>query len=331
MFCGVPDCLKELIGMRARCQAGKPAPKCGLYIDDLPGIDYSALSHIANRDTDETAELFFERTVETATVEMGYEVIDKLYANRLTVQNDLHSAKVGWLNSMSYNSPTALNRGIRLRKKQRNTPMQVIFINNVTVLTNSTGTATVTIYDGTTQVSETVNVLPGVESVIEFNYVAKGADVKILMPNNQLATADTWVTDRSTILSPCCGGCSYVNDAYLEIAGWNGNGMDSKTYGLSADIGVKCDVAKLFCVISAHFGMALRYRVAINIAEHALYSSRLNDTINDKDQWEALKKDFSAKYEKALATVVQSSQESIKNYDKSCVTCNGAKISNVHF
>jgi hypothetical protein len=333
MFLRLPECLKDLVGLHARCEAGKPAPKTGLYVDELAGITFETITHIANRDVNETGILTFEHIYQSATLEMCSEVLDKLSSQaNLIVNNDLHARHIGYLNSNTYNPVANKMRGIRIRKRITNSPMQVIYINTINVLTNSTGTATVTIYERDNSVlSETVDVFPGLEATINLDYQTDCTDIKILMANNQLETADTWVAERNNISVPCCGGCAYTNDKYLEIAGWNGTGNDSKTFGLSADVGVRCDATRLFCNLSAHFGLALRFRIAVAIAEYAQFSSRINGSTADPDAWQTIKNVYQDKYDKALKVVIESVQKNIRNYDKLCVSCTGSKISSVGF
>lgn len=333
MFLRLPECLKELVGLHARCEAGKPAPKTGLYVDTLAGINFEVITHIADRDVNETGITTFERIYESATLEMCSEVLDKLSSQaHLIVNNDLHATRIGYLNSSAYNPTVNKMRGIRIRKRITNSPMQVIYVNSINVLTNSTGTATVTIYERDNSVlSETVNVFPGLESVINLDYETDCPDIKILMSNNQLETADTWVAERNNISTPCCGGCAYTNDKYLEIAGWNGTGNDPKTFGLSANAGVRCDITRLFCNLSAHFGLALRFRIAVAIAEYAQFSARINGSTAEPDTWQTIKNVYQDKYEKALKVVIESTQKNIRNYDKLCVSCTGSKISSISF
>lgn len=333
MFPQLPECLKDLIGMHARCNAGKPAPKTGLYVDDLPGINFEVMTHIADRDVNETADVIFDRLYDVAIREMTVEIIDQLATNaQLTVESDLHAVHIGWLDRSIYHPTANLMRGIRLRKKMLNAPMQRICIDTVSVLTNSTGTATITIYEKDKAVfSGSATVLPGDTAIIEVGIISDSTDIKILMPNNQLATADTLVTERSNLSSRCCGGCDYMNDRYLEIDGWNGAGNDPKTFGLSADVRICCDASKLFCTMSATFGMALRYKMGAKIAEFARFSTRVNSSVNNPEYWQALEERFSENYQKHLGVLVETTKGKIRTYDKTCVNCTGARVIATNF
>ncbi len=324
----IPDCLKELIGLRARCQAGKPAPKTNLYFDDVPGFSLPVLSEIADRDTDETGVALFERSVDLATRLMCREVFEKLDADAmLSVKDDLHATQIGWLRNDKqplYFGTESLMRGVRIKKRTLNAKMQALFVREVGILSNTNINATITIKDGTYSVSKSVDLVAGAISTVMFDYQALGNELFILMPNNLIETARTTVAEEGYYCTPCCGICGYTNDPYLELNGWNGTGDSSYTYGIIADIGITCDSSRLFCSMTTKFGLALLYRTAMLVAEHALFSGRVNSTV-DSDRWTAIFNNSEANYNRHLSNLMIQCDEVVRKFDSTCIECRNAK------
>jgi len=319
------SCFKNLVGFRDNC-SDYLLSKSGLYIDDFQEFSIETLSDISVLNSGR--ELFL-KIYDTSVREMLLELEDTIDQElQLQLNSSITDETIGYAAS-GYHSPENKNRGIRI-KKRTDAQIHKIAIDRIGLICDTTGTVTITIHDGNISSSHTIDCIAGQAAMIEINYICNNNEVFILTSNATIGTQKSTVASSDLIVFPCCGGCNYTRNKYLDISGWNGTNVDNYTFGMYANIRMFCDKQSVLCGLSADLSLALLYKIASKLSQTAMRSGRINPNTN-AEYWEQFGSYCLEEYEKYKKINVRASLDLLKKVDPLCITCRGNKIVNTRF
>lgn len=313
----IPDCLKNLFSLRSLCVGADTVPRSGLYLDDLEFFKVSSLANIADLQSAETAKQLFEQKYALAIRNVKIEIAGKLVEKGgFRLRSVVDSEQVGCFRGQKL-APSADFRGLLIKKNVRSR-MAKLHIERLRLLFHTTGIVNVIITDGEFQKQYSIPVEAGIEKEVEVDYYAKHSTVRIVANNTNFSPNASVLTGSRT---GCCGGVSGKYTLFEAQGIGESNKTTNYTYGITADVSLKCDTWELMCYLRDDLELPLMMRTAMEIAKEALSSDRMNSTVLHEDRNYQLLRNFEKEYNAKLTSVLISAQEGLKDFDPICLQC----------
>lgn len=314
-------CFANLVGFRGLCDAGYGDPESGIFVDDIEGIDLEFASDAASGENDTGAALI-ESKMRLAERQMINDLTGKLQ-KKVNMKSYAGQMSVGCF-SENYETPAAHYRGI-YAKQRRKTQLSRLVIENIGVLVGEDVETTLIIQDGREKTEIDLQLMAGQEFAFAINYIASSPEVFILLKDvcSNVSKADC----EQDI---CCGKQGFEREL-LMVAGWDGSGTSNQTFGLRADLAIQCFSADFFCRFKYSFADLYAYRVAIELANEALYTTnRLNFlTVTNEEGVRVFRDHLQKRYSELLDNATQRIYPTLRSYDSACIECTGIRYHNV--
>lgn len=321
-------CLDKIIGVKNPCNDDVVETLSGYLINDYPGITLQTASNMADEEM-LTGYKYLKDLVRRAMMRLENDMLS--YINNNYRVNTIKQSV--WATGV-FNTPQSIiqggtagqQRGVYIQKKMLHCKLYKLYINSITIYSNFTGKTTLKIADVDAGVSYNpqINLVAG--EVLEFviNKAISGNEARI--------TLDSSIPVYST--KTLCGvGCvnTPISDAVRVYGIDNGNPVQLESYGIIADVLVKCDLSNLICDMASDkiIGQAAYELCGAMFYDEMTKQDRLNYlTIYKGDE---LKQQAMAGFD-AYRNYMENSFKGLQNYLVSkdggckCIDCSGVKI-----
>lgn len=277
------ECLKDFILSRSCANQGA-LPKSGLWLEMLEGISIQNVAKVDDGKYD-SAKAFIQEKIDFAG-QLVLEDARAMLMDEFATSETKEAAKIGVLEpELGYYDAEDLDRGIYIEK--RYSPLGQIIVEKLTLLANTTIQGkTVTISDGIITKTFEVDLVAGMPYTFEVGF--EGITDYLTIKWNTADIEAGASSIRKSITRGFCGYCG-GSDAPLFIQGINGSTRGMSSYGIQADIQLKCDLKKAFCQMLDDLKFAILYKVGILILKEWQASTRLNFLTIHSDEWLELK------------------------------------------
>jgi hypothetical protein len=314
------SCLKNIIG--SKNPAWNVPSAFNLYVESLPGISRSDIVAMTDSDWQTTGDFIQDKinfSMNMVVAELSQWLIQDFRQNSI-----LDRMKVGKYpnNTVTYNSTTNANRGLKFKRK-REDDYGLLVVPNIKVLVNNTGSVTVTISDNIGQVKTyTETVQAGIPFEINTDFITDGGEVFITMNNNALATANLKT-------GGCCGN-HYMNSAVggWRVHGWDGTATTDNTFGIIAEAQYQCDQSQIACIFrnSVSFQQACMYRLGMDLLDEIFLTERANPkTIHLKEERLLQRERFNEDYLNRMEMLRIEARTMLSRPRTKCIACNGTR------
>ena len=314
------NCLRNIIG--SNNPAWNVPSDFNLYVESLPGISRADIIAMTDSDWQTTGDFIQDKvsfSMNMVVAELSQWIIQDFRQNSI-----IDRMKAGKYpnNTITYNTTTPLNRGIKFVRK-KNDDYGLLVVPNIKVLVNNSGSVTVTISDNIGQVKTyTETVVAGVPYEINTDFITDGGEVFLTMDNTSIDTADLKV-----------GGC--CNRPYNEssvgawrVYGWDGSVAVDNTFGIIAEAQYQCDQSQIACIFrnSVSFQQACMYRLGVDLLDELINTSRANSkTIHNKEEKIELRNKFELDYERRMEILRVEARTMLSRPRTNCIACNGTR------
>ena len=278
------DCLDNTIGLRQACGGGTtPAPKFGLYLDDLPGFAFCAMSDILDPAKYAGAVDFVNAKAKAAAIQVLEQYVPEAVEPFIVAKDDLDFGYLGTLDPDSLSlAGTADPRGLRLKKRPG--LLSKLLVSKVTVRSATSGTFTLQIVDGDTTSEHSITLVADVALDVWLHYEAKNDQVDILIED---ASFHPYSGDMTRFMSfRSCGTCS-SGGAYELMSGTGllSGTETAATQGIIAQTGVTCSLNYGTCLIASRLKVPILYATAIEVLADWEATPRLNYFAHHAREW----------------------------------------------
>lgn len=315
------NCLESLIKIREYCDPNVLQDSNVLYFEDLD-LTIALIAQLANLENHETAKDVILDKIRQASVFVKSELLALLYQNNIEIKEHYNNyVTSSYYNPYQYHQVANKNRGLRIENTTCECPLTKIYIHSLTLLISNNDTVTLTVTDGAYSLNYTVDLVANQTKVVEIGYTANTNIIYITLNNSLINTA---VTKINSLGGGCCGK---KTNSKLKIEGWNGDSVDSSSYGIVGNVSLVCDIEALICFFKHKLKEVLLYKVGVLILDYALTTQRLNSFTLNTEHIVKLKKIYQDKYELFLKQFVTQNKAAITNFDKCCIKCIGLRQS----
>ncbi len=310
-----PDCLRQLVGIRAACPPDEPGS--GLFLDDLEGISLTTAALTASGN-DASGLQLLRRKLEHATQAVSADLRAALeQQGSFRWRAELAATQVGGFTG-SWLAPSPTARGLRLSRRTSGRLSRIRLRWVELLAQNDAPAVQLSIHDGSQTLVRSLDLTGGQVQRIEIDYVAAAEQVYILAQHPTARFNDS----RTAAVGGC--GCSQPA-ARLTGRGWNGLHTTAQTWGLRADALLTCDDWELLCLLRHRLGPLVRERAAADLLAERLYSERMNALTADPDRVRQLRDETRARYDQLLAQLVRQLPELLRGLDADCLACTAAR------
>ena len=304
-------CFENFIGIRCVSQT---APKSGLFIDDLEGINLRFAADVADSSFSSGVQLV-ESKIRFAT-QLVLNDIARFTIPFFRMNSIVDELVVGeWKNT--FLTPDPSDRGVRittresrlLRVRVQSVQIRIMEPNFIGQIKIVDGTQVAT-FDFETDANGNAEVFP--------NYLSQTAEIYVVQDN-------TAINPNNTMVKGGCS-CSSKKSEFMIANGWNGVTTTTTSFGLVVQANAECSTDEIGCVLAQKIRFAVLYRAGIEIIKEAITTDRLNSvTLLDSDKCEFLLTEFNNQYKQQFETVVQTLPELFSRIDDICVVCNQSR------
>ncbi len=304
-------CFTDYLGLKGITAS----PVSGLFINDLPGINYAKSDAVA--DTDYATGIDFINAKITHAIGLVTDDLRHFLAPYFKLHSQIdHELTSGY--KTGYHTAIDADRGLKIEKTTSR--LTKLFVNRVKVLANSNGVEDITITDGNETTTYPVTLVAGVEQWVEINYTANRDIIYITMDNIKLAMSKGTVKKTGS-----CGTCAKRYKSF-KVWGWNGTRTKADHYGLRANISVICSDDDLACVLKYHIKYPILYKFGVEFMKEVQETDRLNYfTLVGREQAGELQQSFEADYVKRFNSLAKTLPRLLRSIDLNCVTCTSGK------
>lgn len=317
------QCMKDYIGLFYGC--GGQTPLSGMYMTNLPGIEFSNIDGIANADQINWSGLWSD--LQTTAIDTFREEIINEFNKRYKLKQITQTVDLGAnINTTVLTAPIAnTTNGLLIELMDQGgqcigSNFSSIYIQSIKFYwygTNGTPTLTLNFQDAdllTTELTLNVsNVTQGWNTVNVDQYfnakrlyvLASGNFSNYVQQDLSLFNLDNFGTfswgfgtDYSYLYINygSCGISSRINGVTYNSS-TNTAVKGSNCFGMSAILSTKCTYDSLVCANKKHFASVWQHCLAIELLNYRINSSRLNRwTSIDKKQAIELQRLFTLKY-----------------------------------
>jgi hypothetical protein len=323
----ITDGTRVLIGIKG--VPGWDTPASNLFINDIEGMSLKYAASVVNSEVESGTQLLKDK-IALAT-RLVFEEFKQYMFDDFAINSVVKIERAGqWLTNFGWNTMYAGDRGLYIRRN--NSRIAKIFIKQILIKVNTSGPATVQIYDGSTVTPFTITLVAGTEYKLECNYKADAEEVFIKMDNTTIQTAAGVIKAfNSTLGCHSCGPVTDINSKDLYFAGWNGTGTDEKLFGINADVELLCDEEELICCVLERLYFPIWYRAGIEVYKESLASGRLNAVkLFGTEQAKTILARLEAEYPTKFYSVMKSIVSYLSQFTDLCLKCRGAAYVQSH-
>lgn len=319
------DCLDNIIGVDKTC--APQAPKSGLYIQDLPGIDLKVADAVINSDYASGVRFLLSK-IEFAKNLMLAQVRSQLQ-DKLRYGTILSNENIGYVDySETIPADAGSLTGIQINVLDYS--YFELYLQSFSVFATESKTINVYVYDlitGSLLDTFEAATIANTEVNVQVNktYYSQRKDLNLFIcTSNNLGHYQARLTKRH------CSSCSTgVSNGYaninasavidsLPIIDRNLQGATS-TGGLSISYSLSCSLEPFLCNMAGMLGFPLLYKAGSAIMDEAINTGRLNGIVlTKKEDWQTLKEDFEAQYISSIRALMSN----IKLPEDICFSCN---------
>jgi hypothetical protein len=305
------SCFENFIGIKCLSQN---APKSGLYIDDLQGINLRFAADVADSGYISGAAMV-ENKINIAT-QIVMDEIARFSMPFFRMNSLIDEILVGEYQP-GFNGSAAFMRGARITTRESR--LIRIRVQSVEIRIQETN------YSGN------VEIVDGVDfAVFPFTTDANGR--ALIYPNYLSSTAEIFIVADNTNINPqktkikgSCN-CSSKKSQFMIANGWTGTTTSSDSFGLVIQAVAECDQNQIACMLSQKLRFPIWYRAGIEIVTEALTTDRLNSvTLLDKEKCEFLLDLFGQEYDKTMKSAMEQLPDFFSRLDDICVVCNQSR------
>lgn len=304
-------CFDNFIGVKC---ISPTAPKSGLYIDDLEGINLKFAANIADSGFSSGVNLV-ESKIRFAT-QLVLNDISKYTSPYFRMNSLIDELVVGEFTTQ-FSLPNASNRGVRINSRESR--MLRVRVQSVKIrMVQAFFAHDVQINDGT--------------DVIQFPFTTDANGDAEIFPDFLSSTAEIFVTMDNTGINPnntkvkagC--SCSSKKSRFMTANGWSGTSTSTSSFGLIVNAAAECSVDEIGCVLAQKLRFPILYRSGIEIVKEALTTDRLNSvTLLDSEKCDFLLGEFEKQYQSHFETAIQSLPLLFARMDDICIQCSQSR------
>lgn len=305
------NCFENFIGIKCLSQT---APKSGLYIDDLQGINLRFAADVADSGYISGAAMV-ENKINIATQIVMDEIAR--FAMPYFRMNSLIDEILAGEFQNGFTTPAALMRGLRITTRESR--LIRIRVQRVEIRIQETN------YSGN------VEIVDGPDYAL-FPFTTDSSGRATIYPNYLSTTAELYiVTDNTNInvqktkIKGSCN-CSSKKSQFMIANGWTGATTSSDSFGLVVQAMAECDQNQIACMLAQKLRFPIWYRAGIEIVTEALTTDRLNSvTLLDKEKCTFLIDLFGQEYDKTMKSAIEQLPDFFSRLDDICVVCNQSR------
>ncbi len=319
-------CFAKLVGIKGICEPTGSDVK--YWLDDVPGIDLTNLSKIANT-TNPTGAKKGEQLIETAARFMAADV-EAIYDGQYKVENTL----VAGCSTCKFTSTFAAGheRGTLVKDLTQSSFRNLVIDKLVTKL-NAVGTFTVVLDDGIPSNRRLIT-HDFEEALVEYeftnlDYRTKQKQVRIYLLEDGVALAQLSCPSSGGGCG-CSGKTHVVSD--LVYSGTDNGAEVQQAYGFVPCAYIACDAQDVLCWVANSaprmIGMALLFKAAELYFQNTLLSTRQNVVVgqNEEDKVDESKKYAKLYNDRLQGKGVRGVKDLVfgvlRNVTDDCVVCN---------
>lgn len=305
------NCFDNFIGIKCLSQS---APKSGLYIDDLQGINLRFAADVADSGYI-SGTAMVENKINIAT-QIVMDEIARFAMPYFRMNSLIDEILAGeYQNGITTAAP--LMRGVRITTRESR--LIRIRVQSVEIRIQETNfTGTIEIVDGPNSASFAFTTDANGRAQIFPNYLSSTAEIYVLSDN-------TNINPQKTKIKGSCN-CSSKKSQFMIANGWTGSTTSSDSFGLVVQAVAECDQNQIACMLSQKLRFPIWYRAGIEIVTEALTSDRLNSvTLLDKEKCQFLLDLFGQEYDKTMKSAMEQLPDFFSRLDDICVVCNQSR------
>lgn len=308
------NCFENFIGIKC---VSTSAPKSGLYIDDLEGINLRFAADVA--DSGFTSGINLIQSKISFATQLVLDEIAKFASPYFRINSLIDELKVGdWATPLTYLTPSAVDRGIRITTRESR--MLRIRVQSVQIRIQQTA------FTGNIEINDGI-------FVQQYPFTTDANGFAEIFPDYLSDTAEIYVTTDNTSINPVntkvkssCN-CSTAKSRFLSGNGWNGNSTSSSSFGLVVQAVAECSSDEIACLLAQKIRFPVLYKSGIEIVKEAITTDRLNSvTLLDSDKCEFMLNEFEKQYQSHFDTAVKSLPSLFSRMDDICVVCNQSRF-----
>lgn len=305
------NCFENFIGIKCLSQS---APKSGLYIDDLQGINLRFAADVADSGYISGAAMV-ENKINIAT-QIVMDEIARFAMPYFRMNSLIDEILAGeYQNGITTAAP--LMRGVRITTRESR--LIRIRVQSVEIRIQETNfTGTIEIVDGPNSGTFPFTTDSNGRAQIFPNYLSSTAEIYVLSDN-------TNINPQKTKIKGSCN-CSSKKSQFMIANGWTGSTTSSDSFGLVVQAVAECDQNQIACMLSQKLRFPIWYRAGIEIVTEALTTDRLNSvTLLDKEKCQFLLDLFGQEYDKTMKSAMEQLPDFFSRLDDICVVCNQSR------
>lgn len=305
------NCFDNFIGIKCLSQT---APKSGLYIDDLQGINLRFAADVADSGYI-SGTAMVENKINIAT-QIVMDEIARFAMPYFRMNSLIDEILAGeYQNGITTAAP--LMRGVRITTRESR--LIRIRVQSVEIRIQETNfTGTIEIVDGPNSASFPFTTDANGRAQVFPNYLSSTAEIYVLSDN-------TNINPQKTKIKGSCN-CSSKKSQFMIANGWTGSTTSSDSFGLVVQAVAECDQNQIACMLSQKLRFPIWYRAGIEIVTEALTSDRLNSvTLLDKEKCQFLLDLFGQEYDKTMKSAMEQLPDFFSRLDDICVVCNQSR------
>lgn len=312
-------CVDNLIGAFRACHpADSPAPRSGLFIDDLPGLSLANVSQGASSKLP-TAAVMAEAKITYAAKLIEAELLVKMSAFGNPAYNLVtDTLEVGY----PLNDTTSLGSGTAAVRFERCGTMGLRDLRILTLVLHPLGDGdiTVTVTDGVESETQTVTAVSGIALPVYSTFTTQRDHIDV-----QIATAVPMRQMRlwdNTLANKCDCSCGHVQCGNITAKGLLNGSWNVYTHGIQVRAAIVCNPAKALCLIPDNqLGVLMQYRAAIELLREATYNAEALNYFTEHAKLPVLLKELVAYYDQFWATVLPAVSNALIQADNTCFDC----------
>ena len=277
------NCLKNLVGIKNHDNGAQA------YVNSLPGISVLDFDKAINNES-QNAMARIEELIDVAIQEVRQDVQNALlgkYELKTFIENDV----IGYFEENQVIVPAVVGNKVGIQIRCNLTPYLKLFIRQIKLFCNYTGTVNIEIWDLTQNLqlnSLPVNSIAGqpvtITTDLEFLTNKQRLDLFIgyestfdsLKTNisaytDDEGTASSWLNSWLFVR-----GCSVKDGLPMLWENFNGNGG---TAGISLDYSLQCSFDEKLCNIKNMLALPIQYKTGALMMKEMRYSKRLNGVV----------------------------------------------------
>ena len=304
------DCLQNLVGVKGR-DSNVP-----VFVNTLPGISISDFDKAINNES-RNAFTRVDELISLAIQEVQQDVKNALlgkYELKTFIENDV----IGYFQENQVLMPAIMGNRVGIQIRCALTPYLKLFIRQLRLFVNYTGTVNVEVWDLTQ--NKLLNTVP-VETTAGQQSTAI-ADLELLTNKQRLdlfigyeSTIDSYKTLITPYTDDAGSGSGWLN-SWLFVRGctilaglpllWENFNGNSGTAGISLDYSLQCSFDEKLCNIKKMLALPIQYKTGALMMKELRYSKRLNGIVTCyNNDYKELQADYENEYQLRMHQLMQ--------------------------